>query len=120
MNVVVSGSTLTRKFGALKNVHSEGEKTQAYDDLCDLLKDHEVIFLSGDIHENKFDRHNGSFIEITSSGAGRYTKKFKQLGNYGLIDLNKTKGVVQFYKKKMFSKNKIIKDKKHEVFNLRS
>ena len=73
--VVCSGSCLT-----------EGtEKLEAYDlyypRLRELLKNRgRVLFLAGDVHENKLVEHDG-FYEVISSGAGR-----DNLNNYGMLE----------------------------------
>jgi alkaline phosphatase D len=56
-----------------------------------------VLFLSGDIHRNKFVDH-GDFFEVTTSGVARYEAKGqwpnqtygKPLDNYGMLNITKS------------------------------
>ncbi|MCF1459251.1 MAG: alkaline phosphatase family protein [Shewanella sp.] len=77
--IICSGTTLTS---------GKGERWKNYKnyyrEFLDLLKPiNNVIFLSGDIHKNRFVDHGG-FYEVVSSGVARKNKD-----NYGIIDLQK-------------------------------
>ena len=52
-----------------------------------------LLFVSGDIHRNKFVSHNG-FFEVISSGVGR-KEAGKPINNYGIIDFGKTRVKVE-------------------------
>ena len=80
--IVGSGTCLT--------TGGERDKWSAYKYAYKRLKGHleqvpRLLFVSGDIHRNKFVSHNG-FYEVISSGVGRMENR-KPLENYGMIDL---------------------------------
>lgn len=84
----------------------DGAKNDSWDDYKDFYKRfrariaqiNRVLFLSGDIHRNKFVNH-GDVFEIISSGVGRI-RKFgkwprqtdgKPMNNYGILDFGRTR-----------------------------
>ena len=74
--VIGSGSCLT------KNSERWSRYTRYYDRFCAMARERgNVLFVSGDIHKNRFVEHDG-FHEVISSGVGRGKRD-----NYGIVDL---------------------------------
>jgi len=74
--VIGSGSCLT------KNSERWSRYTNYYNRFCALARERgNVLFVSGDIHKNRFIEHDG-FHEVISSGVGRGNRD-----NYGIVDL---------------------------------
>lgn len=68
--------------------------TQAYVRLQNMLAAvPRLLYVSGDIHENKFVSH-GNFHEVISSGVGRQENR-RVLNNYGIIDFRAAKVNIQ-------------------------
>lgn len=75
------------------------------DKLCSVLKSNaRTLFLSGDIHENKFTEHDG-FYEVTSSGVGR-----DNLNNYGLIEFKEAQVEVKLRGRKSKDNRDVVID----------
>lgn len=74
--VICSGTCLTRGGERWSNYRDY------YERFCDLARQKgRVVFLSGNIHKNRFVQHDG-FFEVISSGVGRGKRD-----NYGIVDL---------------------------------